>query len=88
MIKVEQKHRVLPDEVGAILDYIAYEGKGEDSFKLLDDSDKLDCISMLCDNPTEWAEKINGSICAHCGFVHEKVTFCEERDNDFCKKCY
>jgi hypothetical protein len=87
MIKVEQKHRVLPDEVFAILDYIAYEGKG-DLYDSLSDEDKLDCISMLCDNPTEWAEKINGSMCVNCGFVLEKVRFCEIRDNDYCKSCY
>ena len=49
----------MPEQVEKILDYLAYHGKGEDSFKLLDDSDQNDVISMLCDNPSEWKDKIN-----------------------------
>lgn len=59
MIQVKSVHRVMPEQVEKILDYLAYHGKGEDSFKLLDDSDQNDVISMLCDNPSEWKDKIN-----------------------------
>ena len=57
MIKVKPVHRVMPDKVLKILDYIA-DSKGEESFFLLDEEEQLNAISMLCDNPTEWADKI------------------------------
>ena len=28
------------------------------------------------------------SMCVKCGSVPEKVTFCEERDADFCESCF
>lgn len=28
------------------------------------------------------------SMCVNCGSVPEKVTFCEERDADFCESCF
>ena len=59
MIQVKQLHRVMPEQVEKILDYLTKHSKGEDSFKLLDDSDQNDVISMLCDNPSEWKDKIN-----------------------------
>ncbi len=49
----------MPEQVEKILDYLTMHSKGEDSFQLLDDSDQNDVISMLCDNPSEWMDKIN-----------------------------
>ena len=59
MNKVKQLHRVMPEQVEKILDYLTKHSKGEDSFQLLNDSDQNDVISMLCDNPSEWMDKIN-----------------------------
>lgn len=49
----------MPEQVEKILDYLTKHGKGELKFQLLDDSDQNDVISMLCDNPSEWMDKIN-----------------------------
>jgi hypothetical protein len=59
MIQVKQLHRVMPEQVEKILDYLTQHSKGEDSFQLLDECDQHDVISMLCDNPSEWKDKIN-----------------------------
>jgi hypothetical protein len=54
MNKVKQLHRVMPEQVEKLLNYMAQELKGEDTFSLLAEEDQMDLISMLCDNPTEW----------------------------------
>lgn len=54
MKKVKQLHRLMPDQVEKLLDFMANELKGEETFNLLDKSDQMDLISCLCDNPTEW----------------------------------
>ena len=38
--------------------------------------------------PNDSMNEDRGSMCVNCGFVLEKVTFCEIRNNDFCKKCF
>ena len=55
-MKVKQLHRLMPHEVAEVLNYMAQECKGEDSFSLLEDDDQMDVISLLCDNPTLWYE--------------------------------
>lgn len=54
MKKVKQLHRLMPDQVEKLLDFMANELKGEETFNLLDKSDQMDLISCLCDNPSEW----------------------------------
>lgn len=54
MNNVKQLHRVMPEQVEKLLNYMAQELKGEDTFSLLAEEDQMDLISMLCDNPTEW----------------------------------
>lgn len=44
----------MPEQVEKLLNYMAQELKGEDTFSLLAEEDQMDLISMLCDNPTEW----------------------------------
>ena len=54
-----------------------------------------------CDKPVETTSTPEGffvaepcdcheveSMCVNCGLVPEKVTFCEERDADFCESCF
>jgi len=53
-MQVKQIHRIMPLELRALLNYMAQELKGEDTFSLLVEKDQLDVISMLCDNPSEW----------------------------------
>ena len=55
-MKVKQLHRLMPQEVAEVLNYMAQELKGEYTFSLLDKSDQMDVISCLCDNPTLWYE--------------------------------
>jgi hypothetical protein len=57
MKKVKQLHRLMPDQVEKLLDFMANELKGEETFNLLDKSDQMDLISCLCDNPSEWWAK-------------------------------
>ena len=57
MNNVKQLHRVMPEQVEKLLNYMAQELKGEDTFSLLAEEDQMDLISMLCDNPTEWWAK-------------------------------
>ena len=47
----------MPEQVEKLLNYMAQELKGEDTFSLLAKEDQMDLISMLCDNPTEWWAK-------------------------------
>ena len=54
MNNVKQLHRLMPEQVEKLLNYMAQELKGEDTFSLLAEEDQMDVISMLCDNPTEW----------------------------------
>ena len=54
MKKVKQLHRLMPDQVEKLLDFMANELKGEETFTWLDTYDQMDLISCLCDNPTEW----------------------------------
>ena len=59
MIYVKQVHKLIPNNtIKEILNHIAEHGQGEDSFDLLDEEGQLNVISTLCDNPTEWADKI------------------------------
>jgi len=51
----------MPQEVAEVLNFMAQELKGEDTFSLLDISDQMDLISCLCDNPTLWYEHYNPS---------------------------
>lgn len=53
-MKVKQLHQLKPEQVEKLVDFMAQELKGEDTFSLLDMSDQMDLISCLCDNPTEW----------------------------------
>jgi len=57
MNNVKQLHRLMPEQVEKLLNYMAQEFKGEDTFSLLAKEDQMDLISMLCDNPTEWWAK-------------------------------
>ena len=57
MNNVKQLHRLMPEQVEKLLNYMAQELKGEDTFSLLAKEDQMDIISMLCDNPTEWWAK-------------------------------
>jgi len=54
--KVKQVHRLMPHEIAKVVNYMAQELKGEDTFSLLAEEDQMDVISMLCDNPTIWYE--------------------------------
>ena len=69
-MEVKQIHCLLPWEVQAILNFMAYEYKGEYAFKILDQEDQMDVISMLCDNPSEWYSKakeyFDGDLKAGC----------------------